>query len=143
MKRAKTRCDKLRQTEAEWQRQLSPEAYHVMRQKGTEPPFSGKYNAFFENGVYRCQGCGQALFDSERKFDSHCGWPAFDRAIAAGRTVEALDISHGMRRTEISCSCCGAHLGHLFADGPTETGLRYCVNSASLQFDVRKKSERE
>ncbi|MEH0007721.1 MAG: peptide-methionine (R)-S-oxide reductase MsrB [Flavobacteriales bacterium] len=134
--------DKLSQTEAEWKRQLAPEAYRVMRQKGTEPPFSGKYNTFFKDGVYRCKGCGQPLFDSKRKFDAHCGWPAFDRAIAAGRIVEKPDTSHGMVRTEIICVRCGAHLGHVFGDGPTQTGLRYCVNSVSLQFDAQKNSHR-
>lgn len=132
--------DKLSQTEAEWKRQLAPEAYRVMRQKGTEAPFSGKYNTLFKDGVYRCKGCGQPLFDSEGKFDAHCGWPAFDRAIAGGRIVEKPDTSHGMVRTEISCGRCGAHLGHVFDDGPTQTGLRYCVNSVSLQFDARKNS---
>ena len=120
-------------TDKEWKALLSPEAYHILREKGTEPPFSGTYNDHFEEGIYTCAGCGEDLFDSSSKFDSHCGWPAFDVANK-GKIQEHKDTSHGMIRVEILCSNCGGHLGHVFTDGPTETGLRYCVNSLSLRF---------
>lgn len=130
-------------TEAEWKKILGTEAYRVIRQKGTEMPFSGQYNAFFKDGVYRCKACGQVLFDAKDKFDAHCGWPSFDKAVAAGRIVEKIDTSNGMVRTEILCGHCGAHLGHVFNDGPTETGLRYCVNSISLQFEKREEKAKK
>ncbi|GAA4437661.1 peptide-methionine (R)-S-oxide reductase MsrB [Ravibacter arvi] len=121
-------------SEAEWKQQLSPEQYYVLREKGTERPFSGKLLMNKEKGVYKCAGCGAVLFTSDSKFDSHCGWPSFDREIAEGKIREHKDTSHGMIRTEITCAKCGGHLGHVFDDGPTETGLRYCVNSLSLEF---------
>ncbi len=121
-------------TEAEWEQILSPEEYHVLREKGTERPFSGEYNMHFEEGVYTCRACGAELFDSDSKFDGHCGWPSFDEGIAKGKIKEQIDRSHGMVRTEILCANCGSHLGHVFNDGPTDTGLRYCVNSLSLGF---------
>ncbi|MBI1870951.1 MAG: peptide-methionine (R)-S-oxide reductase MsrB [Chlamydiae bacterium] len=127
-------------TEDEWKKILTPEQYDVLRQKGTEKPFSGKYNLHFEKGKYVCAACGYELFDSERKFESHCGWPSFDQEIAEGRIKEVKDSSHGMVRTEILCGRCGSHLGHVFEDGPTKTGLRYCVNSVSLDFKGEKKS---
>lgn len=119
--------------ENNWKEKLTPEQYHILREKGTERPFSGKYNDFYEKGVYQCAGCGEILFTSEQKFQSGCGWPSFDDAIP--ETIdEHLDLSHGMIRTEITCKKCGGHLGHVFNDGPTSTGLRYCVNSVSLDF---------
>lgn len=121
-------------TESEWRKKLTPEQYRILREKGTEYPGTGVYNLHFEAGTYSCAGCGTALFSSESKFDSHCGWPSFDAAVAAGVVEEKKDTSHGMIRTEILCASCGGHLGHVFPDGPTETGLRYCVNSLSLDF---------
>ena len=121
-------------TEAEWKKVLSPEAYHVLREKGTERPYTGKLLENKEKGVYVCGACGQELFTSDMKFDSHCGWPSFDKEITGGKIKTHTDTSFGMVRTEIMCARCGSHLGHLFDDGPTETGLRYCVNSLSLSF---------
>ena len=124
----------IERSDAEWREQLSPEQYRILREKGTEYPGTGEYNLHFEKGTYSCAGCGTELFSSESKFDSHCGWPSFDDALAGGRVREQRDVSHGMIRTEILCAQCGGHLGHVFPDGPTETGLRYCVNSLSLEF---------
>lgn len=122
-------------TDAEWKKELSPEQYHVLREKGTERPGTGKFNHHSEKGVYVCAGCGTELFTSDQKFDSHCGWPSFDNNIAGGDRVKQVpDFSHGMIRTEIVCAKCGGHLGHIFDDGPTSTGMRYCVNSLSLGF---------
>ncbi|MFN8286322.1 MAG: peptide-methionine (R)-S-oxide reductase MsrB [Chitinophagales bacterium] len=126
--------NKLVKTEKEWQESLTPEQYYVLRQKGTESPFTGKYYLNKEKGVYVCAACGNELFTSDMKFDSHCGWPSFDREIAGGKIKTQVDSSHGMIRTEIMCAKCGSHLGHIFDDGPTETGMRYCVNSISLDF---------
>lgn len=124
----------IEKTEQEWEEQLSPEEYKILRQKGTEFPHTGKYNLHFDDGVYKCKGCGQVLFESESKFKSNCGWPSFDNAIDG--TIEYVkDTTHRMVRTEILCSNCGGHLGHVFDDGPTETGVRFCVNSASIDFD--------
>lgn len=122
-------------SEEEWKKQLSPEQYNVLRQAATERPFTGKYNLHFEEGIYSCGACGEPLFSSDSKFDGHCGWPSFDKEIKEGKILEKVDTSHGMIRTEILCANCGSHLGHVFDDGPTETGLRYCVNSLSLEFD--------
>jgi peptide-methionine (R)-S-oxide reductase len=122
-------------TEAEWLELLGSERYRILRAKGTERPFTGTYNAHWQKGTYVCGACGQELFRSESKFDAHCGWPSFDRALAEDRIREIRDTSHGMIRTEILCSRCGSHLGHVFPDGPTDTGLRYCVNSLSLDFE--------
>lgn len=124
----------LTKSETEWKKQLSPEQYYVLREKGTERPFTGALLMNKEKGVYTCAGCGNALFTDEMKFDSHCGWPSFDREIAGGKIVQTTDRSHGMVRTEITCANCGGHLGHIFDDGPTATGNRYCVNSLSLEF---------
>lgn len=121
--------------EEEWKKELSPEQYAVLRESATERPFSGKYNMHFEKGVYTCGACGEPLFTSESKFDGHCGWPSFDKEIEEGKIIEKIDTSHGMVRTEIICAKCGSHLGHVFDDGPTDTGLRYCVNSLSLDFE--------
>lgn len=125
-------------TDEEWKELLTPNQYIVLRQAGTERPFTGEYNMHFENGIYVCAGCGEELFDSTSKFDSHCGWPSFDQEIESGKILEDRDESHGMIRTEILCGNCGGHLGHVFDDGPTETGLRYCVNSLSLDFKNEK-----
>ena len=122
-------------SEQEWQKQLSAEEYYVLRQRGTERPFTGEYNMHFEEGTYNCRACSAPLFASDSKFDSHCGWPSFDGGIESGAIIEKLDKSHGMIRTEILCAKCGGHLGHVFNDGPTATGLRYCVNSLSISFD--------
>ncbi|MGC1206295.1 MAG: peptide-methionine (R)-S-oxide reductase MsrB [Flavobacteriaceae bacterium] len=124
---------KVTKTEDEWRKQLSEEEYRILRQKGTERPHTGKFNLHFEKGAYVCAGCKQQLFESDSKFDAHCGWPSFDESIKG--TVEyVLDKTHSMTRTEIVCSNCGGHLGHVFNDGPTETGTRYCVNSVSIDF---------
>jgi len=125
---------KVKKTEAEWQQELTLEEYEILRQKGTERPHTGKYNLHFEDGTYHCAGCNQKLFESNNKFESHCGWPSFDESIE-GTVDYVLDKTHGMVRTEIVCSNCGGHLGHVFNDGPTETGKRYCVNSVSIDFD--------
>lgn len=121
-------------SEQEWKEQLGEERYRILRRKGTEPPFSGKYNMHFEEGVYRCGGCGEPLFDSSSKFNSSCGWPSFDESLP-GKIDYVRDTSFGMLRTEILCSTCGGHLGHVFDDGPTDTGQRYCVNSLSIDFE--------
>lgn len=117
-----------------WRRVLSPKQYYVLREKGTEKPFSGKWLLNNDSGTYTCAGCGNPLFDASRKFDAHCGWPSFDEEIAGGKITTRADNSHGMSRTEILCARCGGHLGHLFDDGPSSTGKRYCVNSLSLEF---------
>ncbi len=128
-------------SEEQWKSKLSPEEYRVLRLKGTEMPRTGQYDNFYEQGHYRCKGCGFELFDSEHKFDSGCGWPSFDGELSSAKIKKLLDTSHGMRRTEILCSNCGGHLGHLFTEGPTESGLRYCVNSASIDFKNKKSAE--
>lgn len=124
----------INKTEQEWKEQLTPEQYYILRQKGTERPFTGKLLMNKEKGVYKCAACGNELFTDDMKFDSHCGWPSFDREIAGGKIIQKEDNSHGMHRVEILCGKCGGHLGHIFDDGPTETGQRYCVNSVSLEF---------
>lgn len=134
-KTATTTMKKVQKTEAEWQQELTPEEYNVLREKGTERPFTGKYNDFDEKGTYSCKACGHPLFTSETKFDSHCGWPSFYKPLDAAQVDEQTDLSHGMVRTEVTCSNCGSHLGHVFSDGPNPTGLRYCINSVSLDFE--------
>ena len=131
---------KVQLTDTIWKQKLSPEAYYVLREKGTEKPYSGKFLFHKENGYYTCAGCGNRLFESNAKFDSHCGWPSFDEQISASSIRTQTDRSLGMVRTEITCANCGGHLGHLFDDGPTETGKRYCVNSLSLQFEPMNES---
>lgn len=129
---------KVNKSEEEWKKELSSEEYYVLREAGTERPFTGKFNMHFENGVYTCAACDEELFSSGSKFDGHCGWPSFDKEIEKGQIIERIDTSHGMTRTEILCGNCGSHLGHVFDDGPTKTGLRYCVNSLSLDFKPQK-----
>ncbi len=124
----------IHKSEEEWKKQLSEEQYRVLRQKGTERPFTGEFNMHFEGGTYTCMACDAALFESDSKFDSGCGWPSFDKSIE-GSIEYIRDTSHGMMRTEILCANCGSHLGHIFDDGPTQTGQRYCVNSVSIDFD--------
>ncbi len=123
-------------TDEEWRERLSPEQYAVLRRSATEPAWSGEYLHVDAEGVFRCAGCGAALFSTDAKFDSGSGWPSFDRAIAEGTVLEHDDHSYGMVRTEITCARCGGHVGHVFPDGPRDTtGLRYCVNSLALEFD--------
>ena len=124
----------IQRSEREWKEVLTPEQFAILRQKGTDRPFTGKYYRTTDDGVYHCAGCGAKLFTSDMKFDSDCGWPSFDKAMEGGTIKTQEDLSHGMIRTEILCAKCGGHLGHLFNDGPTKTGLRYCVNSTSLNF---------
>mgnify|MGYP001335412280 CR=1 FL=1 len=128
-------------TEAEWKKQLTEEQFYILRQKGTERAFTGKYYKTNDKGVYSCAACGNELFTSDMKFDSECGWPSFDREILGDKIITQVDASHGMIRTEIMCAKCGGHLGHLFDDGPTDTGKRYCVNSVSLNFVTEKKKK--
>ncbi|MBL8479194.1 MAG: peptide-methionine (R)-S-oxide reductase MsrB [Sterolibacteriaceae bacterium] len=129
---------RINKTEAEWRAQLTPMQYHVAREKGTERAFSGEYWNCKEPGTYRCIGCGAPLFSSATKFDSGCGWPSFTAPVDAGHIDEVVDNSHSMRRTEVTCGTCGSHLGHVFPDGPAPTGMRYCINSASINLDKQK-----
>lgn len=126
---------KIQKSEREWREELTPDQYRILREKGTEPAFTGAYNDEKGEGVYRCAACGTPLFSSATKFDSGSGWPSFYDAVDEGNVELHRDLSHGMIRTEVTCATCGSHLGHLFDDGPAPTGQRYCVNSASLDLD--------
>ncbi len=131
-------ADKLNLSEAEWLEKLGPERYRILRQAGTERAFTGKYDGKKDAGTYTCGGCGEPLFASDDKFDSGCGWPSYSAPLAAAPVEELVDTSHGMVRTEVRCARCEGHLGHVFPDGPAPTGLRYCINSASLDFKPKE-----
>jgi peptide-methionine (R)-S-oxide reductase len=129
--------NEVRKSEEEWRRELTPEQYHVLREKGTERPWTGEYATTKEHGTFRCAGCGAELFRSDTKYESGSGWPSFYAPVADDAVETEDDRSHGMTRTEALCASCGGHLGHVFPDGPGPEGLRYCINSASLDFEEK------
>lgn len=129
--------EKIVKSDDEWRRELSAEQYHILREKGTERAFTGRYYDHKEKGVYICAACGNELFSSDNKYDSGCGWPSYYKPLSEGVVEESIDKSYGMVRTEITCSRCGGHLGHVFDDGPQPTGLRYCINSGALKFEKK------
>lgn len=131
--------DMKKMPEEYWKKKLTPEQYHVLREKGTEAPFTGKFDAFEEKGMYTCAACGAELFSSDNKFHSGSGWPSFDQAVSSEKVELFEDNSHGMNRVEVRCANCGSHLGHVFDDGPDTTGKRFCINSCSLGFEGEKK----
>lgn len=130
--------DKMLKEESEWKRELTPEQYHILREKGTERPFTGKYYKTKEKGIYKCAACGNELFSSDTKYDSKTGWPSFYEPISEGSLEFKPDDSMGMKRVEVICGRCGSHLGHVFDDGPKPTGKRFCINSACLNMDKNK-----
>ena len=132
---------KVNKTEEEWESTLSPEEFRILRQKGTERAFTGEYWNNHEKGMYKCAACGEPLFDSETKFDSGTGWPSFYKPVDPKAVIDEVDLSYGMHRDEVLCASCGGHLGHVFDDGPQPTGLRYCINSASLKFEKAGESK--
>jgi peptide-methionine (R)-S-oxide reductase len=140
---SRTNANKVTLTNEEWERRLDPDVYFIAREKGTEYPFSGKYWNTMEDGTYYCAACGNPLFVSDAKFESSCGWPSFFQPINRSSLIYAPDNSHGMKRTEVMCGRCRAHLGHVFEDGPPPTGLRYCINSVILDFEQAQEADKQ